>query len=137
MVLINSYQQAHRTAQQRHQEKPKAVKLTEDIKRRISDAIICGDWSPEQVAGRLEKEGVIKLHHETIYQFIEEDKRNDGTLYKHLRHQKKTYRSAQKTGSVLAQLITGLEDQIVYSSAWQPGTIMVRRLLKPFLGKSR
>ena len=86
------HQQAHRTAQQRHQEKPKAVKLTEDIKRRISDAIICGDWSPEQVAGRLEKEGVIKLHHETIYQFIEEDKRNDGTLYKHLRHQKKTYR---------------------------------------------
>ena len=40
------HQQAHRTAQQRHQEKPKAVKLTEDIKRRISDAIICGDWSP-------------------------------------------------------------------------------------------
>ena len=86
------HQQAHRTAQQRHQEKPKAIKLTEEIKRRISSDICCGDWSPEQVAGRLEKEGVIKLHHETIYQFIEEDKRNGGTLYKHLRHQKKTYR---------------------------------------------
>ncbi|WP_138542689.1 helix-turn-helix domain-containing protein, partial [Pseudoalteromonas sp. S3776] len=54
-----SHQQAHRTAQQRHQEKLKAVKLTEEIKRRISDDISCGDWSPEQVAGRLEKEGII------------------------------------------------------------------------------
>ncbi len=78
-------------AQKRHKEKNKAVKLTEDIKRRISNDI-CSDWSPEQVAGRLKKEGEIKLHHETIYQFIADDKRNGGSLYKHLRHQKKTYR---------------------------------------------
>ena len=58
------HQQAHRKAQQRHKEKPKAVKLTEDIKRRIAQDIRA-DWSPEQVAGRLEKEGIIKLHHET------------------------------------------------------------------------
>ena len=85
------HQQAHRKAQQRHKEKSKAVKLTKDIKRRIAQDIRA-DWSPEQVAGRLEKEGIIKLHHETIYQFIEDDKRNGGTLYKHLRHQKKPYR---------------------------------------------
>ena len=85
------HQQAHRTAQQRHKEKPKVVKLTDDIKRRISDDIR-SDWSPEQVAGRLESEGVIKLHHETIYQFVADDKRSGGSLYKHLRHQKKTYR---------------------------------------------
>ena len=85
------HQQAHRKAQQRHKEKPKAVKLTKDIKRRIAQDIRA-DWSPEQVAGRLEIEGIIKLHHETIYQFIEDDKRNGGTLYKHLRHQKKPYR---------------------------------------------
>lgn len=47
------HQQAHRMAQQRHQEKAKTVKLTEDIKRRISYGI-CSDWSPEQVAGRLD-----------------------------------------------------------------------------------
>ena len=85
------HQQAHRMAQQRHQEKNKAVKLTEDIKRQITNYIRL-DWSPEQVAGRLQKDGEIKLHHETIYQFIANDKRNEGTLYKHLRHQKKTYR---------------------------------------------
>ncbi|WP_067583357.1 IS30 family transposase [Endozoicomonas ascidiicola] len=85
------HQQAHRMAQQRHQEKTKAVKLTDDIKRRISNDIRA-DLSPEQVAGRLKKEGVIELHHETIYQYIADDKRKGGTLYKHLRHQKKTYR---------------------------------------------
>lgn len=76
-------------AQQQHQEKNKAVELTEKIKRRITNYIRL-DWSPEQVAGRLEKEGEIKLHHETIYQFIADDKRNGGTLYKHLGHRKKT-----------------------------------------------
>lgn len=85
------HKQAHRMAQERHQEKAKPVKLTEDIKRRIFDEIR-SDWSPEQVAGRLELQGVIKLHHETIYQYILEDKKAGGTLYKHLRHQKKTYR---------------------------------------------
>ena len=101
------HQQAHRMAQQRHQEKNKAVKLTEDIKRRISNDI-CSDWSPEQVAGRLEKEGVIKLHHETIYQFIADDKRSGGTLYKHLRHQKKTYR--KRYGS--AHNRTGISNRV-------------------------
>ena len=51
-------------AQQRHQEKNKAVKLTEDIKRRMTNYIRL-DWSPEQVAGRLQKGGEIKLHHKT------------------------------------------------------------------------
>ena len=85
------HKQAHRVAQERHQEKAKSVKLTDDIKRRIAHEIR-NDWSPEQVAGRLDQQGVIKLHHESIYQFILGDKKAGGTLYKHLRHQNKTYR---------------------------------------------
>ncbi len=50
------------------------------------------DWSPEQVAGRLKREGVVTLHHETIYQYILTDKKTRGTLYQHLRPQTKTYR---------------------------------------------
>lgn len=101
------HQQAHRMAQQRHQEKNKAVKLTEEIKRQITNYIRF-DWSPEQVAGRLEKEGEIKLHHETIYQFIADDKRNEGTFHKHLRHQKKTYR--KRHGSAHDQ--TGIPSRV-------------------------
>ncbi|MDT8424910.1 MAG: IS30 family transposase, partial [Methyloprofundus sp.] len=38
------------------------------------------------------QENVISLHHETIYQHVLADKKAGGELYKHLRHQKKTYR---------------------------------------------
>jgi transposase, IS30 family len=40
----------------------------------------------------LEKEGIIKLHHEILYRYILADKQTGGTLYKHLRYQNKTYR---------------------------------------------
>ncbi len=73
------HKQADRMAQERHQTKPKSVKLTDDIIRRIENDIR-EDWSPEQVVGRLEKEGIIKLHHETIYLYILEDKTAGGTL---------------------------------------------------------
>ncbi len=85
------HKQANALAEQRHKNKPKAIKLTEQIKPLI-ESYLKQDWSPEQIAGRLEKEGLIKLHHETIYQYILADKTAGGRLYKHLRHQKKTYR---------------------------------------------
>ena len=50
------------------------------------------DWSPEQIVGKLKADGVVALHHETIYQYILVDKKRGGTLYTHLRHQNKTYR---------------------------------------------
>jgi IS30 family transposase len=63
------HKQANRLAEQRHKDKPKSVKLTEEI-RQLSQGCLKQDWSPEQVAGRLKEEGLIKLHHETIYQYI-------------------------------------------------------------------
>ena len=85
------YQQADTLAQCRHTEKNKAIKLTDDIKH-LLDKYISKDWSPEQVTGRLKKDSIIDLHYETIYQYIHDDKRAGGTLYTHLRHQKKSYR---------------------------------------------
>jgi len=46
--------QANKMALKRHYEKPKATKLTDEIKTKISE-YIAQDWSPEQVAGRLKK----------------------------------------------------------------------------------
>ncbi|GMT50313.1 MAG: hypothetical protein IEMM0008_1852 [bacterium] len=85
------HNQADSLARKRHEIKPKAIKLTPDIVD-IIEGYILRDWSPEQGVGRLEKEGVIKLHHETVYQYILSDKRSGGSLYTHLRHQNKTYR---------------------------------------------
>jgi len=65
--------------------------MTDEIKK-IVDVYIKQEWSPEQVCGRLKKEGIQDLHHETIYQYILADKRSGGDLYEHLRHQSKTYR---------------------------------------------
>ena len=49
-------------------------------------------WSPEQISGWLEKqESLNTVSYETIYQYIWEDKRNGGVLYRHLRHRGKKY----------------------------------------------
>lgn len=46
-------------------------------------------WSPEQIVGYCKKHAIPMVSHERIYQFIREDKKNGGNLYKHLRHQLK------------------------------------------------
>ena len=85
------HKQASNFAAERHQNKPKSIKLTSDITEQI-DVYLKQDWSPEQIAGRLKHDGVVELHHETIYQYVLADKKANGTLYKHLRHQNKKYR---------------------------------------------
>lgn len=85
------HKQANEAALKRHLEKLKSIKLTEPVKKLLKHYIE-EDWSPEQVAGRLKADGIITLHHETIYQYVLADKDNGGTLYTHLRHQNKTYR---------------------------------------------
>lgn len=54
----------------------------------VKHYLVDEQWSPEQISGYLSKDG-IKISHETIYAWIREDKRNRGTLYKHLRHRLK------------------------------------------------
>jgi IS30 family transposase len=85
------YKQADNLAKKRHKDKTKNIKLTTEIKEIIND-LIEKDWSPEQVSGWLKKNNIIELHHETIYKYIQDDKKLGGSLYQHLRHQKKTYR---------------------------------------------
>ncbi len=85
------YQQANNFAIARHEQKPKHIKLTDKMKRLINDYIEI-DWSPEQIVDMLKQGNVIELHHETIYNYILEDKLAGGQLYTHLRHQNKTYR---------------------------------------------
>ena len=85
------HKQANNLAGERHINKLKAVKVTDETRYLIT-ACLHKDWSPEQIAGRLQDEGLISLHHETVYQYVLADKANGGQLYKHLRHQNKTYR---------------------------------------------
>src|SRR5260221_1676729 len=57
-------------------------------------------WSPEQIVGRLQLQGLGSISHETIYQRILEDKNIGGILYTHLRckkKRKKRYGSTRST----------------------------------------
>ena len=103
------HKQAHKRAIERHKCKPKALKLTDGVKV-VIDELIIEDWSPEQVCGWLKKENGLSLHHETIYQYILEDKASGGDLYKHLRHQNKTYR--KRYGSSNKRSKNGIPDRV-------------------------
>ncbi len=46
-------------------------------------------WSPEQIKGYCDKNGIEMVSHERIYQYIREDKISGGKIYKHLRHRLK------------------------------------------------
>ncbi|MHB1864513.1 MAG: transposase [Gemmatimonadaceae bacterium] len=56
------------------------------------EGLVREDWSPEQIAGRLRRDGHLRISHETIYRRIWTDKRAGGTLYLHLRGARKQKR---------------------------------------------
>ena len=53
------------------------------------ERLLCQEWSPEQIAGRLKLEKQATVSHECIYLYVYADKRRGGTLHSHLRSQKK------------------------------------------------
>jgi IS30 family transposase len=57
--------------------------------------------SPEQISGRLRREGLLEISHETIYKHIWNDKRQRGTLFRSLRQptkKRKRYGTYEKRG---------------------------------------
>lgn len=56
------------------------------------DALVREDWSPEQIAGRMRLQGVLRISHESIYRRIWRDKRDGGDLYRLLRGAQKLKR---------------------------------------------
>jgi IS30 family transposase len=58
----------------------------------LVEGLLCRQWSPEQVAGRLRREGRLLISHETIYRHVWRDKKQGGLLYTHLRGARKRRR---------------------------------------------
>lgn len=79
----------------RRSRKPKI--LTEKIKTILIEKIK-SKWSPEQISGYCKKHGLFNISHELIYQFVISNKKDGGTLYKHLRRGKKKYKRRYGTG---------------------------------------
>lgn len=78
-------------ADERRNAKRHFYKFTDEVAEFVREKLI-EDWSPEQISGYGKRWGLFSISHERIYQFVIEDKRNGGELYKHLRHMHKTRR---------------------------------------------
>jgi len=90
------HKQAHALAVKRKRESRKHIRLTDALKLVIADRLRAG-WSPEQISGRLRREGRAWVSHETIYQFIYADQRQGGDLYHYLRLRRKKRRKRLKS----------------------------------------
>jgi IS30 family transposase len=66
-------------------------KMTSELLALIEEKLISEQWSPDQISGWLVKEDMGDISAECIYQHIWTDKKQGGTLHKHLRHGGKKY----------------------------------------------
>lgn len=103
------HKQAQAKAEQRHADKPKAIKLTAELVGSIN-ALLEKQWSPEQISGRLKAEGKATVCHESIYQHVLKDKRAGGKLYQNLRRHHKKYRKRYGSGTGSTQGIPNRVD---------------------------
>lgn len=82
---------AQRKVENRHRIKPKRVVFNEELRQCATD-LLKEDYSPEQIVGVRKLKGEEMVSHERLYQFIWQDKKQGGDLYKHLRTKGKRYR---------------------------------------------
>jgi len=68
-------------------------KFTETVKRHIVKYLTEEQWSSEQIVGDAKRRGIEKVSCERIYQFIREDKRSVGVIWRHCRRQQKHRKS--------------------------------------------
>jgi transposase, IS30 family len=82
---LNGYhsKQAQAKADERWDGAHKAIRMTDEVVDTIECKLL-EDLSPMQIAYELKEEGQ-SISHETIYQYVAEDKNAGGELYKHLR----------------------------------------------------
>ena len=124
--------QAHHNASYRRHTAKKAIKLTREIIRVIIEKIKA-KWSPEQISGWLRRIQIY-ISHERIYQFLLENKRKGGKLYKHLRRsnrkRKKRYGSPDRRGQIPDRVSIDKRPKIVDAGNrigdWEADTIIGR-----------
>jgi IS30 family transposase len=90
------YKQAQQMADEQQQKAHARPRVMTPNNIMIIEGYLEKKWSPEQIAGRLKKEGILRVSHESIYQHIYKERRKGGSLYKHLRHKGKKYNRRSK-----------------------------------------
>lgn len=81
-------QQAQRKARERQQERSRRPRIAQ-ADWQVVTALLCQQWSPQQISGWLALNSEVQVSHERIYQYVLADLQNGGSLFTHLRCQKK------------------------------------------------
>jgi IS30 family transposase len=124
--------QAQQKALYRRHTAEKAIKLTHNTIKLVVK-MLKEKWSPEQISGWL-KQMQIRISHERIYQFLLENKRKGGKLYKHLRRsnrkRKKRYGSPERRGQIPDRVSIDERPKIVDAKErigdWEADTVIGR-----------
>lgn len=120
--------QAQRFAHER-QNKTQARIKAEDW--RLIESLISLDWSPEQISDYCKGNQIMHISHEWVYQYIYQDKRGGGSLWKHLRcckKRRKRYGSYEKRGQIPNRVWIDYRPQTVEDRSrlgdWEADTII-------------
>jgi IS30 family transposase len=98
----------------------------------VVSALLALHWSPEQIAGYLQRHGLLRISHETIYRYIWADKRRGGVLYTNLRgaqkQRRKRYGSYDSRGRLAGKRSIAERPAIVESHQqighWEADTLL-------------
>ncbi len=86
------YEQAHKLSVDRSRSSRSTLrKITSKIISIIEEKLCNYQWSPEQISGWFKANMKTSVSHEWIYKYVWKNKRLEGFLYKHLRHNGKKY----------------------------------------------
>ena len=107
------------------------LRFTEKDFARVDD-LLGKQWSPEQVAGYLSREGQLSISHETIYRHIWRDKKSGGLLHTHLRcarkRRRKRYGSHDSRGKLAGKRLISERPASVETRSqtghWEIDTVM-------------
>ena len=86
------------------------------------EGLLREQWSPEQVAGHLRRDGEFAISHETIYRHVWRDLRRGGSLYTHLRgarkQRRKRYGRNDSRGRLAGKRMIGERPASVETRQW-------------------
>ncbi len=82
-------EKANELAQERKERFASNRRFTPSIEKRVRHLIEHEQWSPEEIVGYSKKHGLDMVSIERIYQYIRQDKAQEGNLYTFLRHKLK------------------------------------------------
>jgi IS30 family transposase len=102
-------QAEEKSQSRRHATAGKHRKMTPTLIRCIEEKLSI-QWSPEQITCWLALRGGVTVSHETVYQYIWNDKRDGGALWKNLRRRARRYQKRGNDGKTSRGRIPGRID---------------------------